>query len=78
MSSNFPPGCSANDIPGNRPEDEAWERVVDWFIEYSSETDLTPEEIKRAVLMGIAAVKAEAKIIGNMINAAYYDGSRNG
>jgi hypothetical protein len=27
MSSfNLPPGCSVNDLPGNRPEDVAWER----------------------------------------------------
>lgn len=26
--SNLPPGCSVSDIPGNRPEDEAWDK---WF-----------------------------------------------
>jgi len=25
---NLPPGCSASDIPGNRPEDALFERVV--------------------------------------------------
>ncbi len=25
---NLPPGCSPNDIPGNRPEDEAWDDLV--------------------------------------------------
>lgn len=24
---NLPPGVSANDIPGNTPEEEAWEKV---------------------------------------------------
>lgn len=27
--SNLPPGCSVSDIPGNRPEDEAWELLFD-------------------------------------------------
>ena len=27
--SNFPPGVTVNMIPGNRPEDEAWERWVE-------------------------------------------------
>ncbi len=30
-NSNLPPGCSVSDIPGNRPEDEAWERIYDNF-----------------------------------------------
>ena len=31
--SNLPPGCSVNDIPGNRPEDEAWEKITTDFWE---------------------------------------------
>lgn len=27
--SDLPPGCSASDIPGNRPEDEAWDNLFD-------------------------------------------------
>lgn len=30
-NSNLPPGCRVSDIPGNRPEDEAWERIYDKF-----------------------------------------------
>lgn len=29
MSSNLPPDIQDSDIPGNRPEDEAWERFVE-------------------------------------------------
>jgi hypothetical protein len=28
---DLPPGCSASDIPGNRPEDEDWEEIYDNF-----------------------------------------------
>ncbi len=28
---DLPPGCRISDIPGNRPEDEAWERIYDNF-----------------------------------------------
>jgi hypothetical protein len=29
MASNLPPGCRESDIPGNRPEDIAHEKLVD-------------------------------------------------
>lgn len=29
MSSNLPPGVTESMIPGNRPEDEAWDRLID-------------------------------------------------
>ncbi len=28
---DLPPGCRVSDIPGNRPEDEAWEKIYDNF-----------------------------------------------
>jgi len=31
MASNLPPGCRESDIPGSRPEDEAWEKLLDEF-----------------------------------------------
>lgn len=43
---NLPPGCSVSDIPGNRPEDEAWEKLWDWLMT----TDLTAGEVEDAVL----------------------------
>jgi len=30
--SNLPPGCSVNDLPGNSPEDEAWEEIYNEFF----------------------------------------------
>lgn len=29
--SNLPPGCRVSDIPGNRPEDEMWESIIENF-----------------------------------------------
>lgn len=29
---DLPPGCRLSDIPGNRPEDEAWENIYDNFF----------------------------------------------
>lgn len=39
-SSNLPPGCSINDIPGNRPEDAEYEALMTEFYE-----SLTKEEL---------------------------------
>jgi len=35
MGSNLPPGVTTNMIPGNRPEDTAWERLRDALEEAS-------------------------------------------
>lgn len=42
MGWNLPPGCSVNDIPGNRPEDDddLVESLVEWFKE--TYADRTP------------------------------------
>ena len=46
MSSNLPPGCSVNDIPGNRPEDEREEAFWDaWFNEAERHEITIPSEI---------------------------------
>lgn len=42
---NLPPGVSVSDIPGNRPEDEEWERLWDRLVE----SGLTVEEIESRV-----------------------------
>ncbi len=42
MSYNLPPGVSVNDIPGNRPEDIAWDDLVEWL----GTLNLTPHEIR--------------------------------
>lgn len=40
---DLPPGVSANMIPGNRPEDEAWDKIMDTFFQ---QTHFTKEEGK--------------------------------
>lgn len=39
---NLPPGCNEGDIPGNGPEDAAWERLIDWLYDCG----LDPGQIK--------------------------------
>ena len=45
MASNLPPGVTDGMLPGNRPEDVAWDELNDWLID----TGLTPEEIRQRV-----------------------------
>ncbi len=42
--SNYPPGVTADMIPGNRPEDEAWERWI---------KSLDPDDIADNILVGV-------------------------
>jgi len=30
---DLPPGCRVSDIPGNRPEDEEWDAIIDMFFD---------------------------------------------
>lgn len=43
---NLPPGCSARDIPGNRPEDETVEAF--YSVAYQEFADL-PEELQERI-----------------------------
>lgn len=67
---NLPPGCSVSDLPGNRPEDAAWEAAEEWALEELSKACLSLSEYRRAVLIGIAAVNAERKEINEAVNEA--------
>ena len=58
---NMPPGCSPSMIPGNRPEDLAYEAAWEWVEEQLK--DLSLDELRRAVLIGKAAVEAERQIL---------------
>jgi len=57
--SNLPPGCRASDIPGNRPEDAAQEAAEEWVLEHFAKEGLTPDEYKRAAVIGASVVVAE-------------------
>jgi hypothetical protein len=45
MSSNLPPGVCDNDIPGNRPEDQEWDDLLDFL----SDCGLAAIEIRAAI-----------------------------
>ena len=55
MSSNLPPGVSVSDIPGNRPEDEAWEKLIDKILAsgWSVEEAYRAWEIGHTILVTI-------------------------
>lgn len=70
MSSNLPPGVSEGMLPGNRPEDLAWERAWEWADEMViNHSDLSVEEFRRAILIGIAAVVAEREEVKKLIES---------
>jgi len=53
--SNLPPGCSLDSIPGNRPEDAAWERFIDQTATDMDARALRAEEALLVWRMGLAA-----------------------
>jgi len=71
--SNLPPGCFSSDIPGNRPEDECREQVLDDFLDSlgdlanviepaSMATDCKIEEvIERAIWYGMEVGRKESQ-----------------
>ena len=36
---NLPPGCNVSDIPGNGPEDEKWEAIIEGFWNKEDRTE---------------------------------------
>ena len=65
---NLPPGCNVSDIPGNRPEDEAWENLCQDFYSAITEKEWKKIEgvtdiIEKAIEYGIEAGKKEQHLI---------------
>jgi len=61
-NSNLPPGCSINDIPGNRPEDIATEQAEDNLLDKLAKAGLEPGEYLIVLRAGLAAVKAARQV----------------
>lgn len=61
---DLPPGCRVSDIPGNRPEDEAWEGIVENFFDK-----------KRFAKQkyGLKVSGKEHRAISNLFRAKKYD-----
>ena len=43
----LPPGVNASDIPGNRPEDVAWDRLHEWIDDTFA--DDCPDDLRRLI-----------------------------
>ena len=53
MDSNLPPGVSVGDLPGNRPDDEAWDKFHEWVGEQAAAKGLSPDEAMEAWSRGL-------------------------
>ena len=73
MAGNLPPGVTVGMIPGNRPEDEAWEAAIDWAIAKFDDEKLSLDELRRAILIGVAAVKAEREAVEEYVKERIAD-----
>ena len=52
--SNLPPGVTDNMIPGDRPEDIAWEEFYEkWLPDVLAEAGLTVEEAKSKITLAL-------------------------
>ncbi len=47
---DLPPGCRVSDIPGNRPEDERWEAIMEGFYDGTHISDETWKKFEDAKL----------------------------
>jgi len=59
MSSNLPPGVTEAMIPGNRPEDEEWERLYDYIDEVCAAHNINPKEAKMCFDIGLNALRLD-------------------
>ena len=55
MASNLPPGVLSADIPGNRPEDIAWEELHDRIDKDADDNGMDLDDIQVAWMIGLAA-----------------------
>lgn len=55
---NLPPGVTESMLPGNRPEDAEWDTFAEWSFDQYIDSGLDVDDCKKAVLLGIKAVKA--------------------
>ena len=63
MSSNLPPGVNEGMIPGNRPEDMAWDKFHESVDDDAINLGLTPEEAKVVWNIGVAWWQLEKTLI---------------
>lgn len=61
--SNLPPGVSESMIPGNRPEDAAWELFHEWLDDECGVNKLTFEEARLIWQTGLALSRGGCKCV---------------
>ena len=60
MASNLPPGVTEGMLPGNRPEDMAWDEAMEKINEMAIEAKISPEDLVRAFGLGAAQLSMAA------------------
>lgn len=68
MSYNMPPGVSESDIPGNSPEDVAWEKL----LEDIAGSGLSVSEARARWESQPAMLEAAKRAVLTMQNAGYF------
>ena len=56
MSSNLPPGVTEGMIPGNRPEDIAWDEFYEWFEDQCCDHGITVDQAYEICKRGISVL----------------------
>jgi hypothetical protein len=65
---NLPPGCSVNDIPG--ATEHALESVMEWAVDRLIRGCNSPEEVRIAVIVGLAAVRTARPVVKAAVHDA--------
>jgi hypothetical protein len=63
MNSNLPPGVTEGMLPGNRPEDMAWDKLHESIDNDAAKENMTDMDVFVAWKLGLAAWK-ETKELG--------------
>lgn len=72
--SNLPPGITTSMIPGNSPQDELWEKLMDWVVDQLAESGLSHEQVYSGIKTLIALHKEDvSEVIHDEMIRTLYD-----
>jgi len=67
---NMPPGVTESMIPGNRPEDAAWEELYEWIDDMCDKHGIEPQVLRQIIDDGLF-VKSRIAKMRNALEALY-------
>lgn len=77
MSSNLPPGVTESMIPGNRPEDMAWESFYEWLDGECAEHGIDVNEAGVIFKQGLAFYLETKKELEGQLNDRLVDNNQH-